>query len=127
LKLKRAHGISYQDLVDTARELDLDPQTVDTAIDQDQQATRKEKILTLRRKRRKMGFYSHLWGYLIVNAALLLIDNFTPGPWWFQWSVLGWGIGLAFHFKATFFSPAKQFSKRRKSGHHRANFMMCSQ
>ena len=127
LKLKQAHGISYQDLVDTAREIGLDPQTVETAIELEQKANRKEKIRTLRRKRRKMGFYSHLWSYLIVNGALLLINNFTSGPWWFQWSVLGWGIGLAFHFKAIFFSPAKQFSKRRKSGHHRANFMMCSQ
>ena len=126
LKLKRAHGISYQDLVETAREIGLDPQTVDTAIDQDQQATAKEKVRVMRLKRRKMGFYSHLWSYLTVNIGLMLINNFTPGPWWFQWSVLGWGIGLAFHFKATFFSPTKQFSKRRKSGNHRANFMMSS-
>jgi hypothetical protein len=127
LKLKRAHGISYQDLVDTAREIGLDPQAVETAIELEQQAIQKEKIRTLRRKRRKMGFYSHLWSYLTVNIALLLINNFTPGPWWFQWSVLGWGIGLAFHCKATFLPQAKKFAKRKKSGHHRANFMMCSQ
>jgi hypothetical protein len=127
LKLKRAHGISYQDLVETAKEIGLDPQAVETAIELEQKATAKEKVWAMRLKRRKMGFYSHLWSYLIVNAALLLINNFTSGPWWFQWSVLGWGIGLAFHFKATFFTPAKKFPKARKSGHHRANFMMCSQ
>jgi hypothetical protein len=127
LKLKQAHGISYQDLVDTAKEIGLDLQTVKTAIDQDQQAMRKEKVRTLRRKRRKMGFYSHLWSYLSVNIALLVINNFTPGPWWFQWSVLGWGIGLAFHFKAIFFPQAKRFAKKKRSGHHRTNFRMCSQ
>ena len=127
LKLKRAHGISYQDLVDTAKEIGLDPQAVETAIEQEQQATKRESIRKVWRKRRKVGFYSHLWSYLIVNGALLLINNFTPGPWWFQWSVLGWGIGLAFHCKAIFLPQTKKFAKRKKSGHHRANFMMCSQ
>ena len=32
LKLKRTYGISYQDLVDTAQEIGIDPQTVETAI-----------------------------------------------------------------------------------------------
>ena len=127
LNLKRVHGISYQDLVDTAKEIGLDPRAVETAIEQEQQATKKEKIRKARLKRRKAGFYSHLWSYLMVNVALLLINKFTPGPWWFQWSVLGWGIGLAFHCKATFFPQAKKFAKKRKSGHHSANFMMCSQ
>ena len=127
LKLKQAHGISYQDLVDTAKEIGLDPHPVETAIELEQQATAKEKIRALRRKRRKVGFYSHLWSYLAVNIALLLINNFTPGPWWFQWSVLGWGIGLAFHFKAIYFPQAKRFAKKRRSGHQRTNFMMCSQ
>jgi len=98
LKLKHAHGISYQDLVDTAKEIGLDPQTVETAIEQEQREFKKERIRKAWLKRRKVGFYSHLWSYLIVNGALLLINNFTPGPWWFQWSVLGWGIGLAFHY-----------------------------
>ena len=126
LKLKSAHGISYQDLVDTANEIGLDPQTLDTAIEQEQQRNKKEKIRKVWLKRRKIGFYSHLWSYLIVNGALLLINNFTPGPWWFQWSVLGWGIGLAFHFKATFFSHPDKFRKQWKSRHHRAKFMVCN-
>lgn len=127
LKLKHAHGINYQDLVDTAQEIGLDPQTVETALEQEQQATKKEKVRKAWLKRRKVGFYSHLWSYLIVNGTLLLINNFTSGPWWFQWSVLGWGIGLAFHFKAIFFPHIKKFQKRRKYRRHRANFMMCNQ
>ena len=127
LKLKNEDTISHQDLIDTARDIGLDPQIVETAIEQEQQATKKEKIRKIWLKRRKVGFYSHLWSYLIVNSALLLINNFTPGPWWFQWSVLGWGIGLAFHFKAIFFPHIKKFEKRSKSRHRKANFMMCNQ
>ena len=43
LKLKRVHGISYQDFVDTAREIGLDPKTVETAIEQEQQAKKKKR------------------------------------------------------------------------------------
>ena len=126
LKLENEDTISHQDLIDTARDIGLDPQIVETAIEQEQQATKKEKIRKVWLKRRKVGFYSHLWSYLSVNATLLIINIFTPGPWWFQWSVLGWGIGLAFHFKATFFPHGKEFTRTRPAGRHRANFMMCS-
>ena len=126
LELKRLHGITYRDLVDTAKEIGLDLQTIETAMELEQKAAKKERIRTLQRNRRKMGFYSHLWSYLIVNIALLIINNFTPGPWWFHWSVLGWGIGVAFHFKATFFHHAKKAARRKKPRHLRPNIMMCS-
>jgi hypothetical protein len=127
LKLENEDTISHQDLIETARDIGLDPQIVEAAIEQEQQATKKEKIRKVWLKRRKVGFYSHLWSYLIVNGALLLINQFTPGPWWFQWSVLGWGIGLAFHFKAIFLTHTKKFEKTNKSRHRGTNFMMCNQ
>ena len=127
LKLKNEDTISHQDLIDTARDIGLDPQIVETAIEQEQQEFKKESVRMARLKRRKVGFYSHLWSYLIVNGALLLINQFTPGPWWFQWSVLGWGIGLAFHFKAIFLTHTKKFEKINKSRHRGTNFMMCNQ
>lgn len=46
------------------------------------------------------GFYIHVLVYVVVNVGLFLINYFTTGgdgPWWFQWPVLGWGIGLAIH------------------------------
>ena len=115
LKLENEDTISHQDLIETARDIGLDPQIVEAAIEQEQQATKKEKIRKVWLKRRKVGFYSHLWSYLIVNGALLLINNFTPGPWWFQWSVLGWGIGLAFHYKAVYYTGRRRFDRRLKA------------
>jgi hypothetical protein len=125
LKLKQADTISHQDLIETAREIGIDSKILETAIEQEQLEFEKERIRRARLKRRKVGFYSHLSTYLIVNTALLLINNFTPGPWWFQWSVLGWGIGLAFHFKALFFPHGKRFEKGIRSEHHRTGFMTC--
>ncbi len=125
LKLKRAHGISFEDLVDIAQEIGIDSQTVKTAIEQEQREFKNKRIRETRLKRRKAGFYSHLWSYLIINAALLIINNFTPGPWWFQWSVLGWGIGLAFHFKAVYFPYTPPCKKKNKIKLNRTDFMMC--
>jgi uncharacterized membrane protein len=30
----------------------------------------------------------------MVNLLLPIIDLLTPGPLWFYWPLLGWGIGL---------------------------------
>jgi len=51
-----------------------------------------------RRVEAKIGFYIHLAVYVGVNLLLLII-NFTTSPrhLWFQWPLMGWGIGLLFH------------------------------
>ncbi len=42
------------------------------------------------------GFYVHCIVYVAVNGLLLCLNYFqSPGHWWFQWPLLGWGIGLA--------------------------------
>ena len=110
LKLKKEDSISHQELMDTAREFGIDPQTLEAAIEEDKEELEKERARKTRLLRRKARFYRHLWSYLIVIGALLLINILTPGPWWFQWPALGWGIGLAFNFKAAFFPLQKELA-----------------
>jgi hypothetical protein len=44
------------------------------------------------------GFYIHLFAYIAVNIVLLAINLLTtPAVLWFQWPLLGWGIGVAVH------------------------------
>lgn len=51
-----------------------------------------------KRVEEKIGFYSHLAVYIIVNAILLFINlTQSPGDYWFFWPLLGWGIGVFFH------------------------------
>ena len=106
LRLKKPGLISHDDLLDMAKDLGLDSRTVETAIEQEQKDVDLEKSRKMKILRRKANFHHHLWSYVIVIGALILINAFTPGPWWFQWPVLGWGIGLAFHFRAAYF-PAE--------------------
>jgi hypothetical protein len=56
-----------------------------------------------KRVEEKMGFYSHLAVYAVVNVVLIIINLSTSGGYyWFKWPLLGWGIGLFFHGMNTF-------------------------
>jgi hypothetical protein len=108
LRLKKDEVIGHDDLLDMAKELGVDSRTLERAIEQEEQAfddlkARKQKMI-----QRKAKFYRHLWSFIIVIGVLILINIFTPGPWWFQWPVLGWGIGLAFHFRAAYFPAGEE-------------------
>jgi hypothetical protein len=64
-----------------------------------------------RRVKRKLGFYSHLLVYIVVNAGLIalnLLGGFSNGDGrvvaWSAFPLIGWGIGLAIHGIVTFLS-----------------------
>ena len=123
LKLRDAHGISHAELMDTARQIGLDPQVVQMAITEEQRASKKQRIRSGIIRQRKAGFQRHLWAYLIVNAALILTNKLTPGPWWSHWSIQGWGIGLAFHFKAVYFPACRRYGRALRGSSRRAGVM----
>lgn len=44
-------------------------------------------------------FKVHLTAYLVINGFLLIVNLlFTPGKYWVQWPILGWGIGVLSHY-----------------------------
>ena len=103
LTRKRDSGeITREELLDTARELGLDPSEVERAI----REHRKYGAIELAREefkaRQKQGFYYHLRSYLIISGALFLLDLVTPGGTWFYYPMIAWGIGLAFHASHAF-------------------------
>jgi len=56
-----------------------------------------------RRVSRKLGFYTHLGIYCIVNCGLMLLNLRHPQhPFWALGPLLGWGIGLLFTASAYF-------------------------
>ena len=79
-----------------------------------------------KRVEEKMGFYSHLAAYLVVNAILLVI-NLTQSPrdLWFFWPLLGWGIGVFFHGMGVFVwgegSSLKDRMIEKEMGGHRSH------
>ena len=108
LLLKQRIGISREELLEIGKELGLEPPMIESALAQEMAEKSKETTARDWRQSRKFGFHWHLWSYLITSGILLLINVLTPGPWWFQWPVIGWGIGLAFHFQSVYFPTARQ-------------------
>ena len=74
----------------------LKEQGMDNIITESQSA---EEILAFNQVRKLKGFYIHLAQYVLVVALLAVINALTtPNHWWVQWVVMGWGIGVFFHW-----------------------------
>jgi len=118
LHLKRRIGISQDELLEIGEDLGLDSRMIEAAINEEMAVHSKENAEKEWRQSRKFGFHWHLWSYIVTNGVLLLVNILTPGPWWFQWSVIGWGIGLAFHFQSVYFPTTRQVKEglRRYKG-----------
>jgi hypothetical protein len=111
LTQQRTDVITHQELVEVARELGINPATLDAAIEQERQESEKQNARAVWTERRQAGFRRHLWTFVIVNGALFLINVLTRGPWWFQWPLLGWGIGLALQGKNAYFPTEREVEK----------------
>ena len=111
LLLKKQIGISREELLEIGRDLGLDPHVVETALSQEKAATSRVEEAREWRRSRKFGFHWHLWSYLATGGILVLINSLTPGPWWFQWPLIGWGIGLVFHFQSVYFPTVRQIER----------------
>jgi hypothetical protein len=59
-----------------------------------------------KRVKAKKDFYQHLMAYVIVNFFLFALNMVTsPFTWWFHFPMLGWAVGLAFHYVDVFGVP----------------------
>ncbi len=74
----------------------LKEQGMDQVISESQSA---EEILAFNQVRKLKGFYIHLAQYVLVIALLTVINALTtPNRWWVQWVIMGWGVGVFFHW-----------------------------
>ena len=74
----------------------LKEQGMDNVISETQSA---EEILAFNQVRKLKGFYFHLAQYVLVVSLLTVINALTtPNRWWVQWVVMGWGVGVFFHW-----------------------------
>lgn len=68
--------------------------------------TEEELKRAKKRVKDKKAFYQHLMSYAIVNLFLAALNFITsPGYLWFVFPLLGWGVGLAFHYVDVFGIP----------------------
>jgi hypothetical protein len=63
----------------------------------------RDDVAAAQRAAHRQGFYIHLLVYVCVMALLVLINAVTPAsPWWVQWPLVAWGIGVIAHGLAAF-------------------------
>lgn len=104
-------GITYDELRDTARELDIDERVLQEAILESEETWEMEDARQRWVVRRKEKFFEHLRSYLVVNAVLMVIAFVTGSGLWFLWPIFGWGIGLAFDASEAFFPKKKDIER----------------
>lgn len=64
---------------------------------------RPDEALALAHVRKVKAFYIHLTQYVIVIAALAVVNLVGyPSYWWFVWPALGWGLGVLAHGMTVF-------------------------
>ena len=84
--------------IDLSRLKEPTVETPQTAAD-----VRPDEALALAHVRKVKGFYIHLSQYVIVIAALTVLNLvWTPTYVWFVWPALGWGMGVAAHAVSVF-------------------------
>jgi hypothetical protein len=100
-------AITHDELLETARELGIDPAQLEAAVAEQESVGAIEGAREAWKARQKQEFFEHLRSYLIVNFVLILINLFTgglgDGNLWFFWPLFGWGIGILFHAAGAFF------------------------
>lgn len=75
--------------------------------------------------RKRVEFRRHLLVYFITNAALWIIWFLTgQGYPWPVWPLVGWGIGLVFHYifdyrYTHFLSEEEEYEKLKNEIHNR--------
>lgn len=57
-----------------------------------------EKEAVFRQRRRMRYMYLHLVAYGTAVLALFVSDLMTPGPVWFHWPAMVWGVFMGGHF-----------------------------
>jgi hypothetical protein len=104
-------GITHDELIETAKELGIDPSALEAAISEQRTVGEYEAARAEYLTRRKQKFFEHLRSYLIVNLVLCIVDLVTSGGVWFFWPLFGWGIGVAFDASDTFWPKERDIDR----------------
>ena len=104
--------INHSELVDIARSSGVSPEQLQAAIDEEAREGDLDAAKEKWKQRQRREFYSHLTSYCIINGFLFMVNLITgPRYLWVVWPMMGWGIGLAFHYVNTFFVAEEKIER----------------
>ncbi|WP_437970685.1 2TM domain-containing protein [Sorangium sp. So ce260] len=114
LRDTEGRDVGHDELVAAAEEIGISRDAIEAASRGIEHVRGEEDARAAILARRRRGFRSHLFSFLLVNAFLFAVNALTPGPWWFFWPLLAWGLGLAFHARAALSSDVSPRRLRRE-------------
>jgi hypothetical protein len=104
--------IDHAELMDIAKSSGISPDELRAAIEEegDESELDAAKEDWLRRHRRE--FSKHLTSYCIINGFLFFVNLVTGiRSFWVIWPIMGWGVGIAFHYFSTFHVSDEQVER----------------
>jgi hypothetical protein len=96
----RGEAASHTELLATAREIGVAPETLEKAAAEVIAGRRDDQALRALLARRWRGFFAHLVPFVGVGVLLGFINIVTGGFPWAVIPMLAWGVGLASHLFA---------------------------
>ncbi|MCC5615491.1 2TM domain-containing protein [Nostoc sp. CHAB 5836] len=103
LTRKQEGEFSREQLIEMASELGISSNILKTTeqnwLAQQEEERSQRTFNTFRRK----AFWAHFVSFLAVNLFLILLNLITsPSYFWAIFPVLGWGLGLFFHWRSIY-------------------------
>ncbi|MFO0607665.1 MAG: 2TM domain-containing protein [Polyangiales bacterium] len=116
LEKQHAQGdaITHDELAAVARDMGVAPEALAQAAAAVREERELQSAVSAAIARRRRGFSAHLMAFVMVNALLAVGNLMTGGPLWFVLVALAWGIGLAFHARATFAPDRERLAARAR-------------
>ena len=108
--------ISHSELVEIARSSGITPEQLQASIDEEASEGELEAAKEQWTQRQRREFNSHLTTYCIINGFLFMVNMITgPRALWVIWPIMGWGLGLAFHYVNAFFMADEKVERGARS------------
>lgn len=110
LTRKQETEFSREELVEMASDLGISSNMLETTeqkwLAQQEEEGSRRTFNTFRRR----AFWAHFVSFLAVNFCLILLNLITsPSYFWAIFPVLGWGLGLFFHWWSVYQSKTEDY------------------
>jgi 2TM domain len=97
--------ISHDELLETAREIGVSAEDIEEAVAEEARIREEMAQIEADRQRARRLFVANLVAFVVVNAALFVVDRMTSGGTWFYFPLIAWGVAVAIHAVLLIFTP----------------------
>ncbi|MCC5629639.1 2TM domain-containing protein [Nostoc sphaeroides CHAB 2801] len=110
LARKQEGGFSREQLIEMASDLGISSDILEATENKWLAQEEEERLRRTFNTFRRRAFKAHLVSFVAVNSFLILLNLITsPSYFWAIFPVLGWGLGLFFHWWSVYQSKSEDY------------------